>query len=377
MKHASLTRLPQTIRAHAHIVIMAGGTGTRLWPLSRKSHPKQFHAFVSRQTLLQETYERVKKLVSRDHIHVSTASAYAPLVRKQLPTLTPEQLILEPEARNTAPAIALTTRVISLRDPQALIATIASDHAIENPAEFRSDLIAAFATVGKYPSLLVTIGINPTHADTNYGYIRMGAKLGTVAGKQVFRIESFKEKPDRKTAEEYLTHWEYLWNAGYFIFSTAAFIRWERLYAPELHAAMVRVEQVLRNKQSARSLRAAFHATPHEAIEPLIVEKLPESERAVVPSSLVWSDVGGWHSLYRFLVRRTGDRTLVGGQHLDWGSEELYLVHATKKLVVTAGLKSLVIVETDDAILIADREILGTEMRPLMNELKKKKPRFL
>jgi mannose-1-phosphate guanylyltransferase len=378
MRHPSSNRLSETLRDRSHIVIMAGGTGTRLWPLSRKSRPKQFQSFVSKKTLLQETYDRVNTLVRKENIHISTISDYAPMVLEQLPDVAPEQLILEPEARNTAPAIALAALSIRLRDPKAYVATIASDHAIENPAEFRAALIAAFETAGKHPEMLVTIGINPTHPDTNYGYIRMGQKIGTISGKQVFRIESFKEKPDRKTAEEYLTHWEYLWNAGYFVFSVDTFVQWEKTYAPDLHRAMSMIEKSLRKgTANGRAMKTAYRKAPLEAVEPLIVEKLPVAERAVVPSSRVWSDVGGWHSLYSFLSHRTGENNLVQGRHLDWKSEGLYLVHGTEKLVVTVGLKETVIVETEDAILIADRETLADEMKSLMGELKKKGPHYL
>ena len=219
---------PSAKHKHSYAVIMAGGSGTRLWPISRQAKPKQFQSFTSLQTMIQETFARVAHVVPQENIFVSTTKNYREMVLAQLPEMTEERLILEPNARNTAPAIALVAATIALVDPAAVIATIASDHAIENPEEFSATINAALILAAGHRDTLITIGINPTHPDTGLGYIKMGEELATVSGKRIFTVAAFKEKPDRKTAEEYLAGWEYLWNAGYFIFAAESFAQWTR-----------------------------------------------------------------------------------------------------------------------------------------------------
>lgn len=356
---------------------MAGGTGTRLWPLSRKSKPKQFHAFLGDKTLLQETYERLIAILPPEHIFVSTGTGYVGLVRENLPGLPQANIIVEPETRNTGPAISLASLLIEATHPDAIIATIASDHAIKNPEEFQSTLLAAFESVSLRPEALVTVGINPTRPDTGFGYIKLGNEWSTVNGKRVFVAESFKEKPDQKTAEEYLRSFDYLWNAGYFVFSASAIAHWLEQYAPEFLATLRTIVEKHQNQQLADDEFLRLYAQLETiAIEPLIVERLPESDRLIIPSPLEWSDVGNWQTLYEFLSEHSGETSVIHGPHLEIGSKHLF-VQGEKRLIATIGIEDLVIVDTEDALLIARRDQAAADIKQIIETLKKDRPELL
>jgi mannose-1-phosphate guanylyltransferase len=363
--------------SHHYIVIMAGGSGTRLWPLSRKSRPKQFQSFISGQTMIQETFDRVRDLVPRDNIFVSTTSEYQPLVIEQLSDLKPDNIIIEPEARNTAPAIALVAATIRVRDPESIVATIASDHAIENPDEFRATIGAALATVEKTPDKLVVIGINPTKPDTGLGYIKMGREVAVVNDKRVFQVDAFKEKPDQKTAEEYLRSFDYLWNAGYFIFSPATLATWTKTLSPELAQAIesISTEQAAGTLSEAK-LQELYALAPSEPIDTLIVERLDPEYRLVIPSPLQWSDVGNWSTLHEFLATKSGHHSVVNGEHIDLGSKNI-LVQSGKRLVATIGVEDLVIIDTDDALLVARRDQVAGDIKKIIEKLKQDKTELL
>lgn len=355
---------------HFYIVIMAGGTGTRLWPLSRREKPKQFQSFISEKTMIRETFERVQTLVPEGHIFVSTSGSYQDLVLKEIPEISHKNLILEPVSRNTAPAIALVAATLFALDPAAIIATIASDHAIENTDEFRTTLHAALVTAEEHTDKLVTVGINPTRPDTGLGYIHMGSEFATVLGKRVFTVDAFQEKPNRETAEEYLASWDYLWNAGYFIFSAATFSEWTKEFAPALSET---IQKIIAAKQSGAldetTLEKLYSTIPNEPVEPLIVEKLPTEKRLVIPSPLKWSDVGNWDTLYDFIREKSGASSIVRGDHLDIGSKNIF-VHGDTRLIATIGVEDLVIIDTPDALLVARRDHVSTEIKNLIEQIK-------
>src|SRR6185369_14472644 len=354
-----------------YIVIMAGGTGTRLWPLSRKKKPKQFQSFISSKTLIQETFYRALQVVSVDHVFVSTNKNCLELVLEQIPEISQKNIIIEPESRNTAPAIALVAATIAASDSDAIIATIASDHAIENEEEFVSTLRAALVTADTHREKLVTVGVNPNSPDTGLGYIKMGREFATIEGRRVFFIETFKEKPDRKTAEKYLASWEYLWNAGYFIFSASNFTKWTKEFSPQLSDT---IEKIMDEKKKGvldeKKFESLYSLAASEAVEPVIVEKLLPENRLVIPSALKWSDVGNWETLYEFLAKKEGaDSVTTHDDHIDIGSKNIFIHGKKGKLIATLGLEDTVIIDTDDALLIARRDHVSTEMKSLVKKI--------
>lgn len=359
--------------SHHYIVIMAGGSGTRLWPLSRKSRPKQFQSFVSEKTMIQETFDRVKSLVPRENIFVSTTFAYRSLVLEQLPDLERANILVEPETRNTAPAIALVATLIATRDPKAIVATVASDHAIENPDEFEKTIRAALATVVDHSDKLIIIGINPTKPDTGLGYIKLGKEVSTIEGKRVFQVDAFKEKPDQATAELYLRSFDYLWNAGYFIFAVESLAEWSAQLTPQLAEIMQTIGEAKKTDQlTDERLTTLYQATLSEPFDIAIVEKLPVEQRLVIPSALQWSDVGNWDALHTFIAEKSGHHLVVHGDHIDLGSRNI-LVQSGKRLVATIGVENLVIVDTDDALLVARRDQVAGDIKKIIEQLKEEK----
>lgn len=352
-----------------YAVIMAGGTGTRLWPVSRREKPKQFQKLTSSRTMIQETYDRVSKVVPVQNIMISTTEQYKSLVLDQLPEMKDDQLIIEPLARGTAPAIALVANHIYSINPDAIVATIASDHAIKNGDEFTASISAAFEAAFQSRDKLVVVGINPTFADTNLGYIKMGKEFGNSQKKRIFYADAFVEKPDKKTAEKYLTGWEYLWNAGYFIFSAESFLGWVEKFTPKIKEALEKMKkQVTGRENNHKKIEEIYKELENDPVEPVIVEKLSADQRLVIPSDLEWSDVGNWGSLYSFFKDSLDSSMIVKGNHIDFGSKDC-LIYSEDKLVATIGLKDTIIIETEDAILVADRNNVG-EVKKIIDKLK-------
>lgn len=356
---------------HFYAVIMAGGSGTRLWPLSRKALPKQFHNFISNtgSTLLEDTWERVRLAIpDPKNIFVGTGERYRENIHHLLPELAADHCIIEPAARGTAAAIALAAQAIFDRDPDAIVATIASDHAISNNDEFASALLSALETALRFPEKIVTVGINPTEPDTGFGYIKMGEDLGIIREHRVFSIDAFKEKPSRETAEEYLKNWEYLWNAGYFIFSARTFLERVRTLTPALFETLQRLKKETEDPHKARAL---FEELPSDPVEPAIIEKLLPEERAVIPAPLEWSDVGNWSAIFDLLEKQHEVSIIARGNHVDVGSEKC-LVLSDKKLIATIGLKNIVVVETHDCILVASKDKVSG-IKNLLEKIKQEK----
>jgi mannose-1-phosphate guanylyltransferase len=343
-----------------YAVIMAGGTGTRLWPVSRKEKPKQFQKFTSSKTMIQETFERVAKVVLKENIFVSTTADYKSLVLEQLPEISDKQLLIEPSARGTAAAIALVAKSIYKLNPEAIVATVASDHAIKNVDEFVTVITVALEAAEKNKDKLVTVGINPTYPDTGMGYLKMGKEFSN-GQRRIFYVDSFQEKPDQETAEKYLAGWEYLWNASYFIFSAEKFLEWTRKYTPKI----INVLNIVDEKERLEK----YNLLDNVPIDTALVEKMDSENRLVVPSELLWSDVGNWGSLFDFFKDSLKSEMIVKGNHIDSGSKNC-LVYSEDKLVATIGLKDIIIVETNDAILVANKNQVS-EVKHIIEKLRK------
>ncbi len=354
-----------------YAVIMAGGTGTRLWPMSRTSKPKQFHKLVSEKTLIQETFERVKKAIPQENIFISTNTKYEEEIRKQLPEVKVENFIIEPAKRNTAPALAYVTAEILKNDKNAIIATLASDHVVQNVDVFSNTLKIAFKTAEQYPDHLVLVGINPTKPDTGLGYIKMGNVATTIDGEQVFEVDKFLEKPDQKTAEKYVQSWEYLWNGAYYFFSGKQMMNWVKKYIPETFKSIEAVEKLKAeggNGAQAAKIKQVFEEIKDEQFENAIMEKEDFNKIFVIPADLGWSDIGNWGTLHDVLGEKYGSTMISRGHHIDVGSEGC-LVYGGDKMIATIGLKDVVIIDTPDSMLIASKD-KSQDVKKLLDRMK-------
>lgn len=330
-------------------VIMAGGSGSRLWPLSRELYPKQFLQLDGEATMLQATVNRLHQLEARSPLVICNED-HRFLVAEQLRHLgkLANNIILEPAGRNTAPAIALaamTALQTSAGGEDPLLLVLAADHVIRDEMAFIASVQAAVphAKAGK----LVTFGIVPTHAETGYGYIRRGAELS-----DAFTVKQFVEKPDVNTAKDYLASGEYYWNSGMFLFRANRFLEELKSFRPDIHAACeLSVGTINPDLDFVRVDKAAFLACPSDSIDYAVMEKTADA--VVVPMDAGWSDVGSWSSLWEISTKdELGN--VFRGDVIQHGSENNY-VFAESGLVSLVGVDNLVVVQTKDAVLVVDQ----------------------
>jgi mannose-1-phosphate guanylyltransferase len=333
------------VAADTHIVILAGGEGTRLWPLSRSRRPKQLLQLGGERTLIQRTVDRLRPLVAPEKILIVTERSHADDLHAQLPELPASSIIVEPTRRGTAAALLLAAMHVRDRAPHATWASLHSDAFIADDEEFRRTLAAALeaAEAGAY---LVTTGVEPRFPATGYGYIQRGDSIGTVQGFPLFDVVRFVEKPDQLTAEAYLASGEYLWNPGVFVWSNAAlldaFARWQ----PEIYA-------VLTSKPLA-DVDSVYPSAPRETIDVGIMERA--SNVATLPARFGWSDIGSWAELWELASTSRADNVVQGAGRVLTEDAAGNLVYADGRTVALVGVQDLVVVETADAVFVCPRE---------------------
>lgn len=340
---------------HNYGVIIAGGSGTRLWPMSRKHAPKQFQALLGSQTMIQLMFELLREVLPPEHIFVQTDKRFTSVVKEQLPELPHENVLIEPEARDTGPAIAFAAATISNRDPEAKMAVFWSDHVINNRKNFVQALTTAMQAVEDFPGHVVSIGIKPTQPHTGLGYIQMKSEAKSYADGEVYWVDRFIEKPDYETAEQFVKSWEYLWNTGYSVFNVKDFFALMKRVQPEIEPTLVELKTILAQPESEdRDLKVTeiFTSIPKKSIDYMLMEKL--DDLMVVPADLDWSDIGDWQSLHEILAESKGHHMITKGNHVGIDCEGC-LVYGGERLIATMGIKDLVIVDTGDAILIANK----------------------
>jgi mannose-1-phosphate guanylyltransferase len=346
---------------HFYALIMAGGGGTRLWPLSRQSRPKQVLALTEERTMIQVTVERLDGLLAPECIFVVARAEVAALLRESVPYIPAQNFIIEPEARNSGPAAALGTYRIGQLDPQAVIAVLSADHHIADEDAFRASMRAAaeFAAQG----YIVTLGIKPDHPSTGFGYIKREAEIGVAHGLTAYRSGGFREKPDAETAAKFIHSGLYSWNAGMFIWQVAAIKAEFERQQPEMARSL---SQIADGTQAIEALWSTF---PKQSIDYLIMEKAENV--AVIPVDMGWSDVGTWGSLYDLLGKdeQGNARRSDNPHHVQIDSRNTLIVG--EKMVVTIGVDDLVIVETEDAILICKRD-RAQDVKMVVDALKEK-----
>jgi mannose-1-phosphate guanylyltransferase len=338
-----------------HAIIMAGGSGTRFWPKSRRDRPKQLLRLAGGATMLQQTVARIEPLVARDRVMIITGADQAAATRDQLPEIPAANVIAEPCPRDTAPCVGLAAGMVVKRDPAGTMVVMPADHVIEPAEEFRATVLAAASLVEDDPSALVTYGIKPTHPETGYGYIERGALLETRHGIPVHRVVQFKEKPDRATAERFLAAGNFAWNSGIFVWRAGTILEQIRQHRPQLAANLEPILQALGTPAESDSLARFFHRLERVPIDKAVMEHAPNCMVLEVPFR--WNDVGDWRALADLLERDVSGNATSGAVVVRDTTNSI-IVSEDGGLVAALGVDDLVIVHSGMATLVARKDQL-------------------
>lgn len=349
-------------------LILAGGAGTRLWPVSRKNKPKQVQPFIDEKTLLQATYDRVSIGFKKEDIFISTGNDLADKVKEQLPLLNKNNLIVEPVRRGNAPAIGLAALILHERDPKSSLVTIWSDNYIKDVDEYVRILKLLDKILNDNFYKTVLVGVKPTYPETGYGYIKMDSHVTKIGEDEVFRVEKFVEKPDLKTAKKFLQQWDYLWNPGIFSWKTEYLLKLYKEFLPDVYKHLEIIQAALGADKEQEVIKKEFGAMPSVEIEQGILEK--SDDILVVPASFGWSDIGHWKTVQEMLSDRI-DSNVVKGKYVDIDSFGNLIYSYSHRLIATAGVKNMIIIETDDVILVCPKD-RAQDVKKIVKKLEEK-----
>ena len=339
-----------------YCVIMAGGVGSRFWPISRNSMPKQFLDILGiGKSFIQLTYDRFLKIVPEQNIIVVTSSAYVDMVRKHLPGLPPENILAEPYRRNTAPCIAYAATRIRHMNPDATMVVAPSDHFISNESLF-IDTISSALNYASQRDELFTLGIDPTRPETGYGYIQCSMKESTtVNGNIAYKVKTFTEKPNRELAQVFVDSGEFLWNSGIFVWNAVTICRALERWLPEIYSLFKDGDKYYCTPQEQNFITKIYEECPAISIDYGVMEKT--SRAWVFQASFGWTDLGTWESLYLHAPKDDSHNLIkCHDTMIDSTSDCIIVSHEKNKLVVVKGLSNYMVVNTDDVLMICPRE---------------------
>jgi len=335
-----------------YAIIMAGGIGSRFWPISRTSHPKQFIDILGTgKTLIQNTYDRFLKICPKENIYIVTNEIYADLVKKQLPDIGDNQILTEPVMRNTAPCIAYGSFKIESLDSNAAIVVAPSDHLILDEAAFVSSIEKSLK-VASENNCLITLGIKPSRPDTGYGYIQYTDKS---LKSDFYKVKTFTEKPTLEIAKTFIQSGDFLWNAGIFVWSAKAIVNAFSQYLPEMHEIFADARQVYNTPDEKNLLHKAYLQCTNISIDYGIMEKA--NNVYVLPSEFGWSDLGTWASIYELADKDyVGNAVIPSEKVIMYDSSNCMVNVPGEKLVILQGLHDFIVVESNNTLLICPRD---------------------
>lgn len=335
-----------------HAVIMAGGSGTRFWPASRQAKPKQLLRLGATRSMLQTTLDRLQGLVSSEHVLVLTNSQLSDAVREQLPGVPLEHIVGEPFKRDTAPCIGVAASLVCAADPEGTMVVMPSDHVIEPKAEFHRALKAGVALVEQDPGRIVTFGIRPTYPAESFGYIQRGEAIGGIPGIASFGVERFREKPDRVTAEEYLSAGTFYWNSGIFLWKAKTILEALKEFEPEMYEQIEAISKGIGTSKFQEIFAKHFEQIKGKSIDFAVMERYKNV--SVIEAPFAWDDVGSWQAMAR-LIKPDANGNAIQGPYLPIDSKDMIVSCEEDHLVVTIGMKDTIVVHTSDATLVAPK----------------------
>ena len=334
-------------------LIMAGGKGTRFWPLSTEEKPKQFLNLMGEETMIQMTVDRIKPIVPIERIFISTGQMYVDLVKEQLPELPEKNIIVEPEGRNTAPCIALSAFVINRYYNDATMVVLPSDHLIKDENEFRDIIGSADKFIKKKQESIITLGMQPSRPETGYGYIKYSFdedKIDKLDNHRVIKVDEFVEKPNKEKAELYISEGNYLWNGGMFLWNINNILNQIKKYSPKTYNALEKVESVEESKLQ-ETINNSYKFTESISIDYAVLEK--SNDIYVIPSDFGWDDVGSWEALDRYREKDELGNVLVGDTKALYGTNNLVI--SSGQSIVVDGLSDIYVIENDGKILVGHK----------------------
>lgn len=352
---------------HHYVAIMAGGIGSRFWPMSRTNYPKQFLDILNTgKTLIQATYDRFAEFIPAENIYIVTSQEYIPIVMQQLPAIKEENILGEPSRKNTAPCIAYISFKLHQKDPESALIVAPSDHIITDTAEFIrvSNEALNFVT---HLNAFVTLGIKPSSPNTGYGYIQFEQMA---VSKEVYKVKTFTEKPNLELAKTFIASGEFLWNGGIFVWQVKNILSAFEKYLPEMFELFQTEKEKFNTNEETAAIEQIYPQCTNISIDFGIMEKA--SNVYVIPSSFGWSDLGAWNSAYENF-EKDASQNAIAGENIIVIDAANCMVHAPdKKLVLLQGLDDFIVVDTEDVLLICKKD-KEQQIKDYVAEVKRKK----
>lgn len=346
-------------------LVLAGGKGTRLYPLSRSSKPKQFLKVFNDKSFLQNTVDRVIPLINKENIYVVTNKDYEEKIKDELDNINPDNIFTEPKNKETATCIGLSAIKLLKRDKDAVMVVLPSDHHIDNEKVYTETLSQAVEVANKRRGI-VTLGINPTRAETGYGYIEMGTRIQS-SQIPTYKVTRFTEKPNIEVAKDFLLKGTYLWNSGMFVFRADVILREMEKYLPELYKSLMEIYKHLGEGDEEKVIKEQYDLIDGISIDFGIMQKTRKA--FVIKSDFIWDDIGSFSALSRYLTDKKGNKA---SSNVYLQDSENCAIFGEKNLIIGLGIKDLVIVDSGDVILIMDKN-KDQEIKHLLNDLTEKK----